>query len=241
VGEISSTGDQMLTVLEHVAASGPISVKDVATGCDLNRTVTHRLLNTLAVRGYVRKSDKGFVVGPAVLTLIRSVDVDLRATAKPTMNALSKICGETVVLHAIDRLEAVVIDQAIGTAHVVRVEHKPGSRHPLDKGASGWAMLAFQDDRWIDRFAKKFGNENELRTRIADTRKSGYSISFDELQLGVHGLAVPIVETTGICQASLAILVPPARAERLIDWRDPLKEAAAEIAANLAKSRYGDD
>lgn len=224
----------MLTVLEHVAASGPMSVREIAESCDLNRTVTHRLLNTLAMRGYVRKTDKGFVVGPAALRLVPCVDGDLRAVAKPTMNALSKLCGETVVLHAIDRLEAVVIDQAIGNAHVVRIEHKPGSRHALHLGASGWAMLAFQDDRWLDKLERKLGNVSGFKERVVATRRDGFSLSHDELQLGVHGLAVPILETTGSCQASLGILVPPARAGQLMEWCRPLKDAAGEIAAKLS-------
>lgn len=233
MAEISLTGDQMLTVLETVARQGPLSAADVARLCDINRTVAHRLLVTLAQRAYVRRDEEGYRVGPAALLLAQSADFDLRRLARPIMQRLAEDTGETVVMHAIDDTEAVVIDQALAQRHLVRVEHRPGSRHPLHQGASGWSLLAFQGGKFIDRVLKKTGDA-AIRRRVEQVRADGYAISHDELQQGVHGVAVPIVDRDGRCQYSLAILVPSTRATHLQSLVEPLSAAARLISGSAA-------
>jgi len=232
--EISLTGDQMLTVLECVARDGPVSAAEVARNCDINRTVAHRLLTTLAQRAYIRREIAGYVLGPALLQLTRGMNTDLPSKAKPIMQKLAAQTGETVVLHGIANSEAVVIEQALGQKHLVRVEHRPGSRHSLLQGASGWSLIAFQDMKHIERVLKSSPDPQAARNRIALTREQGYAISYDELQLGVHGIAVPIMERDGRCDASLAILVPAARSDLLHSLLKPLLNAAHEISRLVA-------
>lgn len=223
----------MLTVLELVAKEGPVSAADVARLCDINRTVAHRLLVTLSQRAYVRRSDEGYILGPAVFTLARQAGTDLRSAAKPVMQRLAAEIGETVVLHGLDNWEAVVIDQAVGQQHLVRVEHTPGSRHPLYKGASGWSILAFQGDKAIARILKRAEDPAAALARIEMTKADGCSISHDELQMGVHGIAAPILEKGGRCEASLGVLVPSMRAHLLLSLQKPLLSAVAEIVKSL--------
>ena len=232
MAEISLTGDQMLTALEIVAKEGPISVSEVARSGDMNRTVAHRLLATLAQRGYIRRNADGFVVGPAVIHLAQKADMGLRSIALPIMRALSGKIGETVVLHGINNLEAIVIDQTLGEQNLVRVEHTPGSRHPLYIGASGWALLAWQPEKMIAR-ATKAADATLIAARIHEVRAQGYAISHDELQQGAHGIAVPILLADGTCNFSLAILVPGIRAGVLPNQLQNLQNAAREIAAHL--------
>lgn len=233
MAEFSSTGDQMLTVLETVARQGPVSASDVARLCGINRTVAHRLLMTLSQRAYVRRSEGGYMIGAAVFNLARQTETDLRDIAKPIMERLAQAIGETVVLHGLDNWEAVVIDQAVGQQHLVRVEHRPGSRHPLYKGASGWSILAFQNDKVIARILKKSQDAAADLARIEMTKADGYSISHDELQMGVHGIAAPLLNRNGGCEASIGVLVPSIRASVLPSLTKPLLEAAAEISRNL--------
>jgi DNA-binding IclR family transcriptional regulator len=227
--EISLTGDQMLTVLETVAENGPISAAEVARICAINRTVAYRLLVTLAQRSYVRRSEAGYVVGPAVLNVAKAADPGLINVAKPFMEQLARETGETVVLHAIDGYEAVVIAQALGGRHLVRVEHQPGSRHPLYLGASAKAILAFQPKKFADRVLRKLPNADDMLTLLETIRRNGFAISHDELQQGVHGIAAPLHGNNTIIPASIAILVPAARQGTLQALVRPLLEAAKQI------------
>lgn len=231
MAEISLTGDQMLTVLETVASHGSVSAANVARLCGINRTVAHRLLVTLAQRSYVRREADGYRLGPALLRLARAADTDLSDIAGPIMQKLAAETGETVVIHAIDGIEALVVDQALGEKHLVRVEHRPGSRHALHQGASGWSLLAFQDEKTREKAMRKAGDAEATRRRIEEVQSQGYAISHDELQLGVHGVAAPIIERDGTCRYSLAILVPTSRAAILPGLVQPLTAAARRIGA----------
>lgn len=238
MAEISSTGDQMLAVLERIAQEGPLTAIQVARLCDINRTVAHRLLATLAKRSYVRQTKEGYSLGPTVARLGRMVETGLKEIAKPFMNRLAHATGETVVLHVIDRTDAIVVEQSVGTQHVVKVDHTPGSKHPLSRGASGWSILAFQNERLIQRALKAspmpptaHGTAEE---RLAKVRAEGFALSHDELQLGVHGLAMPIFNPDGTCEASLGLLVPSSRSETLFGHHAKLAETVRQISEQLA-------
>jgi DNA-binding IclR family transcriptional regulator len=214
VAEISLTGDQMLTVLNLVAEEGPLSAADVARACNMNSTVAHRLLNTLELRAFLRRSHTGY----------------------PRMDKLAERIGETVVLHCIDKDQAVVVQQSLGNRHLVRVQHTPGSRHPLYLGASGWSLLAFQDEKIITRILKRAPAPEESRERIELIRSSRYAVSHNELQLDVHGISAPLFDEMEHCVASIAILVPAMRAENITSLAPLLLETAAVISNDLQES-----
>lgn len=236
MAEISLTGDQMLTVLEAIAHHGPVSAAEVSRICSINRTVAHRLITTLALRGYVRRTGEGYVLGGAIIAMNRFFGRDISSVARPLLRGLAEQVGETIVLHCIDRDEAVVTDQALADRHLVRVHHVPGTRHPLFMGASGWSMLAFQDENTIARVISRVADPDSARLRIEETRRLGYAVSRDELQMGVHGIAAPVIDPVGRCQASIAVLVPSSRAAILSSLVSRVIELAEDVSAALLKS-----
>ncbi len=230
MAEISSTGDQMLTVLETVARQGPLSTADIASVCGMNRTVVHRLLSTLHARGYVSKFGKAFAIGPVVAQLATYGDTySFQCLALPIMQRLAGACGETVVLHRLDAENAVVVEQAVSDQHLVRVQHKPGSRHALHLGASGRAILAFQSGAFIDKSLARAEPKEEVLALLETVRDKGYAVSRNELQQGVHGMALPIRSGGQTVQFSLGLLVPVLRAEGIEDYLPALVEARNDI------------
>ena len=227
--EISSTGDRMLSALETVAAWGPISAADVARRNGINRTVAHRLLTTLHQRSYVRRVSDGYVVGPAVVRLARTVELELLDALMPEMTALARDTGETAVAHVVDGADAIVVAQALGSRHLVRVQHEEGSRHPLTLGASGRALLSFQPPGVIDAIVRSVAEPALLRRQLEAVRAIGYAVSHDELQAGAHGVAVPVCDGHGVAQASVALVVPTGRAATANEHTERLLEAVGRI------------
>lgn len=231
MAEISKTADQALAVLVEVSENGPVNAADLARSLQLNRTVVHRLLSTLHQRGFIIRQSAGYTLAPLLVRMAERVQPDLRAAAAPVMEDLTRATGETVVLHTADGDDAVVLQQVVGSRHVVRVEHRTGSRHPLTKGASGRALLAFMDEAAISRILKKAAGADALRRQLESVRQLGYSVSHDELQQGVHGIAVPLRDHHRVV-ASLAVLVPATRASDLAGYLPALKDAASRIEAS---------
>ncbi|MBS1878284.1 MAG: helix-turn-helix domain-containing protein [Actinobacteria bacterium] len=231
--ETSKTADQALTVLLELTKSGATTPAELARRLEMNRTVVHRLLATLHGRGFVTRTDAGYAPGAILVALAERVQPELRAAAASVMSELGGKIGETAVMHIADGDDAMVLEEYVATGHVVRVEHEIGSRHPLAKGASGRALLAYLDDTAIARVLRRSDNAEALNRQLELVRQLGYALSHDELQEGVHGLAVPVFDRPGHALASLAIIVPTTRAAGISDHLDELLAASERVAASL--------
>lgn len=234
MAEISKTTDQALTVLLELSENGPMTPAELSRSLKMNRTVVQRLLATLHRRGFVTRLDNGYVPGAVLLRMAEAVQPELRASARAILAELSASVGETIVMHIADGDDAVVLDQIVAQRHVVRVEHRIGSRHPLTRAASGRALLAFLSDARIRRIVDGAEAPATLREQLDAVRTLGYAMSHDELQYGVHGLAVPVLLHDKDATASIAVLVPTTRASGLPDHLDALRQAANRIAATLS-------
>ena len=234
MAEISKTADHALSVLLEVGERGPLTPAAIARSLDMNRTVVHRLLSTLHQRGFITRQEDGYVPGAILVRLAEHVQPELRARGRAVMRELSDLVCETVVMHVADGNDAVVLDQVVSDRNVVRVEHAIGSRHALVTGASGRALLAFRGQPTVvDRVTGTIGDANVLRRQLEGVRQLGYALSHDELQQGVHGLAVPVLDPSDTAVASLAILVPVTRASNLLGHTDALLQASARLAQAL--------
>ncbi len=211
-------------LLDAIAEHGPASIAELAGRTGLNRTVVHRLVATLDQRGFARRRDDGSVaLGPSLLDLGDHVESDLRAVARIPLQVLAARTGETAVITVPDGAEAVAIDQANTLRHVIRVDYRPGFRHPLDRSAHGKAILAFMDEPPMppDR-----GEAGVIRRR-------GFAVSRDELQAGAAGLAAPVFRRGGAVVASIGIVAPLDRMPGEETAARAVIEAAAETSRGL--------
>lgn len=231
--ETSKTADSALALLLAVGDHGRASATELSRALELNRTVTHRLLATLHARGFVRRDGDIYLLGPVLARLGEHVAPTLRAVAQPVMERLSEQLNETVVLSVPDDVQAVVVGQALGRRHMLRVEHTVGSRHPMQLGASGRALLAFQDETVVRRVLRREKDAESYRAQLAEIRRVGYAVSHDELSHGVHGLAAPVLEPDGRALAGMAVIAPVQRAEVLRTVAEPLMAAVAAVSEQL--------
>ncbi|MFG2126605.1 IclR family transcriptional regulator [Streptomyces sp. NPDC048751] len=235
MAEISKTADQALAVLLAVGEGQPCTPAQLARDLRMNRTVVHRLLATLHQRGFVIRQDDGYAPGVALLRLAERVQPDLATHGRTAAAKLRESIGETVVMHVRDGDDAVVLLQAVSDEHVVRVEHKIGSRHSLLAGASGRAILAFLDPKAVERITGQAEDPETARRQLEGVRHVGYALSHDELQLGVHGIAVPVLDGSEQALASLAVLVPTSRTGSVTQHIGALLEAGAQLSAELGR------
>ncbi|WP_051580222.1 IclR family transcriptional regulator [Pseudonocardia acaciae] len=234
MAEISKTADQALAALVMLTDRGPMKPAELSRALDLNRTVVHRLLSTLLRRGFVSRYDDRYALGALLVRMAERVRPGLRVAATPVMKDVVEAVGETIVLHIAEGEDAVVLQQVVSTHHVVRVEHRIGSRHSLGTGASGRALLAFLDPAVVAHVTERTGRPDALRRELDAVRELGYALSHDELQDGVYGLAVPVRTRAGRVIASVAALVPMSRASTLTQHIDALRAASTHIAQACA-------
>lgn len=229
MAEISKTADQALMLLSAVAEYQPVTATELCRRLSMNRTIAYRLLSTLRERGFVRRIGEEYALGPAALHIAQQVEPSLREAALPVMQRLCTEIGETIVLQVVDGDQAVILAQVIASHHVVRVEQNLIASHPLHFGASGRVLLAFQPERIVRRALTGLANAPEVEAELDRIRRTGYAVSHDELQWGVHAAAAPVFSAAGKAVAALTVLVPVGRAERLADHKDAVIKAAQAI------------
>ncbi|GGL54727.1 IclR family transcriptional regulator [Planomonospora parontospora] len=142
---------------------------EIAAELELSRPAVYRLLTTLQREGFVRRDGDGRVhLGFGVLVLARAVQPLLREGALPTLRRLAEEVGATAHLTVAEGDEGLAVAVVEPSWTDMHVAYREGSRHPLDRGAAGRAVLALRAGR------------------------GGYVATEGQLQEGARGIAAPV-------------------------------------------------
>ena len=190
----SQTLDRGLACLDFVAAADhPVSVESTAAALGLHRSIVYRLLRTLEGRRLIeRNADGDFLAGPYLAVLSRSVRRSLRAAAAPVLANLAEELQMTAFLVVADGDEAVTIDSVEPSSLNAHVAYRPGTRHAIDRGAPGLALLAGREPVPGER------------VEVVRARQLGWAQSEAEVIAGMASIAVPIVDLGAIAVLWLA-------------------------------------
>jgi DNA-binding IclR family transcriptional regulator len=207
--ETAQTLDRGLRLLHLVAdAPGGITVTEAAARLGVGRAVVYRLATTLGEHGMIRRDPAGRLrLGAGVLHLARRAQPLVADAALPALRRLAERVGATTHLTIADGGEALALAVVEPSWTQLHVAYRTGSRHPLDRGAAGQAILAGRMGR------------------------HGYVATTGELQAGAHGVAAPVAGIEGL-EASIGVvaLAPLDPAE----VGPHVLAAAAEVTAALS-------
>lgn len=136
-------GLRMLQILADQGAGAGMTVTELATALGVARPVVYRLLTALAAHRLVRRSQDGRVrLGLGVLHLAQQVHPLLREAALPVLRRLADEVAATAHLTVADGGEGLAVAVVEPSRTDLHVSYRVGSRHPLDRGAAGRAILA---------------------------------------------------------------------------------------------------
>lgn len=206
-GSLSLTLSRGIELLEYVCAADVApSIGQVAEHLGVHRSAAYRLLRTLEAHYLVRRDEAGKIYPAAGLTnLARGVENALQTVGLPIMtkiaDALEMSCF-IAVAQGTDCFTLVTVEAT--TSHAV-TQH-PGTRHHLDRGAPGVALLSgLTPEQRADIEGLELSEKalKDLRKAEAD----GYATSQDAVIPGVGSVAVPLM-AAGQLPASLAVVYP---------------------------------
>ena len=192
----SQTLDRGLSALTIIATSKtPLTIHEVATHLGLGRSVTYRIIRTLEDHRLVTRDATGRLTGGTQLVaLAGGVKNDMQAAAAPILATLANLLGMTAFLVVSDGNAAVTVLVVEPTSTAAHVAYRPGTRHPLDRGAPGIALLAGDAPRASER------------VEINEARTSGWAYSESEVIEGMASIAAPVITLNGATQAAVAIV-----------------------------------
>lgn len=216
----SQTLSRGIRILEVLAdAREPLSIDAIAGRLEVHRSVAYRLLRTLEDHGLVVRDSAGRIeLGPRMAALAAGVAHDLQAEALPELTAVAGDLGATCFLVVRDHDECVTLS-SIEPRHAVNpVAQRPGTRHPVTRGAPGKAILSL-----VPESAWPGGVGVELAHEIRDAAARGFAISHDEVIPSLRAVAVPLA-LRGRGPAAIAVVFVATT------------HTDAEIAARLTRS-----
>jgi DNA-binding IclR family transcriptional regulator len=218
----SQTLDRGIRILEHLAVVGtPLPIAEIASALGLHRSIAYRLLRTLEDHQLVDRDPAGhYRLGLGMAGLARGVRADLQTAALPRLTALVAELGMTaflVVRAGDDAVTVASVEPHDTAAHVV---YRPGTRHPVGRGAPGLALLMPE--------APAAGDRPELTA----ARRTGWASSHGEVIPGMRSIAAPVLGPDGGARAGLAVVFVDEGADVDRIGR-AVATAAQEVAARL--------
>lgn len=241
----SQTLDRGLQVLEAVARAGdPLTVAEAAASVGLDRTVAHRLVATLAARGYLQRDGSGgYRLGPTCLALASAI-TDLRTTARPFLEELRDATGETVHVVVLSGRDVVFLD-GIESVHALRVGNRTGRLLPAHATSVGKALLAalpaeqvralYERADLVAVTGRTITDREALERQLAAIRERGYATNHGESENGVGSIGVAVRNPAGEPRAALSVAMPLERWSEAAEEQAAcvLKSAAAALGAHL--------
>lgn len=249
VQSVQSVG-RAISILELLAENGEAGITEIAGELGVHKSTASRLVSTLETRGLVEQlGDRGkYAIGFGVVRLAGAATgrMDLAQLGNQTCQSLADRLGETVNIAVADDGIAINISQAYGSA-AVTAQNWTGRQTPLHATSSGKVLLAYMDDEerhrllhdsdgGLEEFTPRTTTQPEiLAVELHQIVDDGFAACFEEYELGMHAVAVPIFGSGGDVIAAMSASGPAYRLsrERIRQLVHPMSEAAAELSGQL--------
>ena len=208
-------------VMDLVGELDGVGPTELAERMELPNSTVYDYLKSLSNTKYVTKRGGEYYLSSYILTTAGKMRYrnQLFQVAKPEMRRVATETDELVGLTIEDQGMAVILHQEEGN-HALSLGTYPGTRTPLHTVATGKAILAHLPEDTLDDI---IGTENltkqtehsisdpeQLRSELAEIRRDGYAIDWDEQVVGMGMAAVPVRVRNEVL-GSLGIIVPTGR------------------------------
>jgi IclR family acetate operon transcriptional repressor len=232
------------TLIQLLAERGPLSTAEVAEEIGMPRPSVYRLADALTQSRLVESTADGKLrVSLRWLKLSDAARSGMRewSHARPLLDGLARGTGLTVFLTVPQADRAICIDWSPGRALSV-LALKPGRSLPLYAGAAGRVTLAYRPEPPEDYLrAAPFPpltehtlcTARELRADVEATMTRGYSVSDEDVTLGIGALGAPLTNANGVFLGALSLggLAEDLRLRRA-ELSADLLACAAELSAS---------
>ncbi|WP_192913724.1 IclR family transcriptional regulator [Roseibium sediminis] len=240
------TVGKAFAVLDRVAAFGrPVRFGELLDGSPFPKATLYRLIQNLVSIGALSYDDERqtYGVGLRLVGLAHSAwkQSSLAPIARPAVDALSALSGETVHLAQLDGGQVLYVDKR-NASQPIEMFSQAGKVGPAYCTGVGKAMLAFLDEGRLEGALRKqaffrytpntLTSVNALRAELKVIRSEGVSYDREEHEPGIICIAAPILSRQKRPLGALSVTTSLQRhiLEDLEAYRQPLLSAAANIA-----------
>jgi IclR family transcriptional regulator, acetate operon repressor len=239
-----------LDILGLFTRAGPeLTQTEISEALGLPLPTVHRLTAMLAERGHLERDPRTrrYRLGLEIARLMPPLLSGLRLPelARADLAELAADTGETVNLAVLHDGEIVYLLSESGT-RLLSTQAPVGLRLPAHCTALGKCLLAQLPDEaardmlgpepYEQRTPATATTWEALRPALARIRRDGVAISWEEFEIGLAAIAVPVSWLDGPGSAAVNVALPTSRADRAFraELATRLRAIAARIEAGLA-------
>lgn len=234
-------------IIDVIAAGGEegVGLSEISRATALNKTTAFNLIASLVTLDFLEQDEhsRRYRLGLRNLELGRMVQQRLHIShlARPILAVLCKKANETVNLGLPKLQDLLVIDSYQGSRHLHATAYA-GWRSPYHCTALGKAMLSQWDEpmrRTIYRLRglprrtpQTITKIRVLEEQLTRFQALGYALDIGENEVGVNGIAAPIINGLGEVAAAVSVAGPSIRlTEEVMEQMAPNVMAAANSIA----------
>ncbi len=243
------SAERIFQVMEMLANGGEMGLMELSTALDLHKSTVHRLLMSLIYMGYAKQDEttQKYMLSYKIVSMAGKVldRMDILQVAKPYMERLSDLSGETV--HLVQRegnniLYIYKIEAKIGT---IRMVSHVGMVHPMYCSGVGKAIMAALPEHavkqiWNESIIEKKTDKTitdfeRMREVLGDAKQKGYALDDEENEKGVRCIAACLYGCRQEAKYAFSISGPTSRMtrERVKELAVDVKKVQEELSREL--------
>jgi IclR family KDG regulon transcriptional repressor len=225
-----------------------LSLQDISRRTGLHKSTAHRILIALRHNGLIQQNSatgcyhlgiKLFKLGQQAVSRL-----NLRDIARPFLEKLMEATKETVHLATLDEDQVFYLDKVEGP-HALRMPSRVGRHIPPHCTSLGKAMLSCLTDVEVKRMVghgpltiytpNTIGSVDDLIAELGMTRRRGYSVDNEEIEVGLRCIGAPVRDYTGRMVGGISVAGPSARvtAGRVAFFAKLVKGSAESISSAM--------
>lgn len=220
--KIIQSVDKAIQIMKCFNNSEELGVTEISKMLNLHKSTTFGLISTLNANGILEKNDNTgkYKLGLELYRLGTKVNLSLRGIVIPYLEQLVSIYGETANLVILQDTSVIYLEK-VESSHSMRISTLVGGKKPVYCTAVGKAMMAFLPHKDLEdllckiKFNKYTDNtivdKQSLLEFLDEVRKKGYAEDHEELEMGLHCIAAPILNQYKHPFAAISVSGPVTR------------------------------
>lgn len=225
---------RVTTILEAAGDSPEgIRLAALARRLEAPKSSVHSLLRGLVAAGYLDERDGGYVLGPAIGTLLLPAGSGSHVSARRALEELQRFSGESAMYCRLVG-DSVVYTDIVESAQLIRYAAPLRERRPLYPTSAGKCFLAhFSPNRLASYLVGHVAasSRTAVEAELAAVRRDGVAFNRGETVPDVYAAASPITSGSRGVIACLAVAGPHVRVEpKLPEIAAKLREQAGRLA-----------
>ncbi len=235
--------DRAAALLTYVVeADHPVTYAEVTEASGLARSTSSRLLAALERTRLLERSGAGEYVGGPLFVLYAARhdrNKQVARLARPMLEAIGEATGESVNL---------AVPSGGRVAHIAQVDSTfllgardwtdvdvPAHCSALGKVLLAWGALEVPAGRLEVVTARTLRSREALVEDLELARERGFAVTWDELEVGLAGVATPVFGPEEDVVASVGVSGPTARLEDRVDQIGRLLTQQTQVLSKLLR------